>query len=484
MKPLVVLIQPLTNIFDSGKKSPTLPLALLSAARRLADDCRIRLVDLRRNRTWRAALAEALREPPVCIGVTSITGNQLFSALEATRRARELSAAPIVWGGVHATLFPEQALAEPAIDFVVRREGEATFAELVRCLADGGDPAAVRGLSWRRDGAVVHNPERPIVELDEEPEIPYHVFPGKPVFLTEGQPTLYFETARGCPSRCAYCYNAVVHHSHWRAQSAETVLARVDWIRANLPEVQRLSIVDDNYVHDLDRVRRIADGLIGRGAPFAYQIQGAHVRTTCGLSDADLRLLRRSGCVRVDMGVESGSPPIVRALCKPVDLDDVRALNRRLIQADIRPWYNFMVGFPDETDADVDATRTLMMQLTAENRRALVSPWYQFVPYPGTALFDVAVQRGYRPPATLAGWRDHHAGAARAPWLDERRRRENRILYFLSIFVDAKIEQYDANLIIRLLARCYRPIARFRMKRRCFGLLLEAAVFRRLFDIS
>ncbi|NLH47914.1 MAG: B12-binding domain-containing radical SAM protein [Myxococcales bacterium] len=480
----VILIQPRTNVFDSGKTRPTLPLSLLSAARLAAARHPLRLVDQRADRGWRDTLRALIREQPLLIGVTSITGNQLFSALEATRFARELSPAPIVWGGIHATLFPDQVLAEPAIDYVVRREGEHTLAELADRLADGGDPGGIAGLSFKRDGQIVHNPERPFAALDALPEVPYAAAGPAPYFLTNGRPTLYLETSRGCFSQCAYCYNAVYHQHHWRGQSAATVLDRVARLRRERPEVGHLSLVDDNYFGRVERALEIAAGLAAAGGALTYQVQGAHGQVISQLADEDLRLLRRSGCVRLDMGVESGSPRLLEAMGKRLDLDRVVALNRRLGAIGIRPWYNFMVGFPDETAADTAATRHLALQLLDENPAALVSPFYQVVPYPGTALFARAVKLGFTPPARLDGWRDFHSGAAATPWQDEATRERHRRLYFLSIFADRKLEQYDTNPLYRVLARCYRPYARWRLRRGRLALLPEAALFRRLFDVS
>jgi len=483
-KPLIILVQPLTNIFDSGKSSPTQPLSLLNAVCRVVDRYRIRLLDLRRGGDWRVELNALLRENPLCVGTTSITGNQLFSALDISRFVRANSDAPMVWGGIHATLYSDQIMAEPTIDYTVRGEGEITFDELCNVLAGGGDPQTVAGLSFRRDGKIVHNPERPFIDLETTPDVPYRLLPSPIFFRTGGRATLYLETSRGCFSRCAYCYNATYHHRKWRAQSAAKVLARLRALRAAYPELEHLSLVDDNYFGDLNRVHEIAAGLIDMGSPLTYQVQGAHIQVLSGMSDEDLLLLRQSGCERLDMGVESGSEKILETMNKKLDLTKVRELNRRLYRVGIQPWYNFMVGFPGETAADIQASSRLVTDLLGDNPQALVSPMYRLVPYPGTELFHRAVGMGFIAPTTLDGWRNFHAGNIPVPWQSSAQRKRMLKLYFLSIFIDAKLEVYDTNPLYRLLARLYRPIARWRWKKNFLAAMPELFLFNHFFDIS
>jgi radical SAM superfamily enzyme YgiQ (UPF0313 family) len=484
VKPTIVLIQPATNIFDRGKKLPTLPLSLLSAARYLPPRFDLTLVDLRTDKGWRDTLRTELRQRPVLVAITSITGNQLLSALEAVRFTRTESDTPVVWGGIHGTLYPDQVLAEPSVDFVVRNEGEEVFRDLTESLAEGKSPYEIPGLSFRQDGKARHNPTGPFLDLDQLPEVPYEVAPGKPYFITEGRPTLYFETSRGCFSRCAYCYNSEYHQHTWRSQSAKTVLRRIASIRERYPEITHLSLVDDNYFGNANRVREIAHGLLEMSSPITYQIQGAHVQVLTGMSEADLKLLAQSGCVRLDMGVESGSDRILASIGKKVDLAGVRELNRRLAIHNIRPWFNFMAGFPDETESDLDLTRDLALSLIEDNPATLISPIYRVVPYPGTELFKKAEALGFRAPQTIDSWRDFHSGGVPIPWQDPKRNDMLARLYFLSIFVDQKLEVYDTHPLYRFLARIYRPIAKLRLRNKWLSWMPEHRLFTRLFDVS
>ncbi|MHA1568579.1 MAG: B12-binding domain-containing radical SAM protein, partial [Alphaproteobacteria bacterium] len=466
---MIVLIQPMTNVFDAGKLRPTPPLSLLAAVRLASPAHEVRLIDLRAQPDWRVRLAELLAQKPLLAATTSVTGNQLNSALEVVRFCKQRApATPLVWGGVHATLFPDQVLDEPAVDIVVRGEGERTMAELADALAAGRGPEGIAGVSYRRDGEKAHEPERDFVDLAAMPDVDLDLPPGGDHFLVEGRPATYVETSRGCPMHCAYCYNAAFHHSRWRGEPAEGVLDRWRRLRRDRPHIAHLSIVDDNYFGKKNHALRIAEGLAREGAPFTYQVQGAEVKVLAKMSDDELRLLKDSGCVRLDMGVESGSRRMLEAVEKCLDPDDVLAVNRRLARVGITGWYNFLAGMPGETDRDISASLTLMLRLLDENPAALVSPFYLYAPYPGTALFERSRQDGYEPPRRLDGWAGLHSGTAPVPWIDRARRRTLSAAYFASIFVDRKLEVYDTRFLYRLAARLYRPIARWRLRRRFF----------------
>jgi len=475
----------MTNIFDAGKSRPTPPLSLLAAVRLAGRDHEVRIVDQRLPRDWRLELREALARRPLFVGLTSVTGSQLNHALAAARLAKKLApSTPVVWGGIHATLFPEQVLAEPTVDIVVRGEGEQSLAELAEALAAQRGPEGIAGLSYRDGENVTHEPERPFVDLAAMPDVDLDLPPGGDHFFIEGRAATYVETSRGCPMGCAYCYNAVFHHRRWRGEAADVVLERWRRLRRDRPHLAHLSIVDDNFFGKKARAIELAEGLVREGAPFRYQVQGAEVAMLDGFTDDELDLLARSGCVRLDMGVESGSERLLKEVNKQLRPEQVLRLNRRLARRGITAWYNFLGGMPGETKDDLAAGFDLMLRLLAENPRALVSPFYLYAPYPGTVLFERSRTLGYQPPARLDGWAGLHDGRLAVPWIDAAHRRMLSGAYFASIFVDRKLQVYDTKPWYCLAARLYRPVARWRLARRFFRLMPEKWLFQKWMDVS
>lgn len=472
--PEVVLVQAKTDILDAWKSHPTLPLSLLSAARKVAKTRNVVLVDERVDEGWRATLAAHLAREPICVAVSSVTGRQLLHALAIARAVKELSpATPVVWGGIHGTLLPEQTLATGLVDVIAIGEGEDTFADIVEALAAGRPMSEVPGTASRDgSGPVRLGPPRGKLDLDALDPIPYHLAGPGYLFLRGGRRTAYFETSRGCPYPCGYCYTNALFAVSWRGQRADVVLEHLRQLRAALPGVSHVSITDDSYFTRTERALEIAEGILREGWDLTYQVQGAVIPILKKLTDDQLALLRRSGMVRVDMGVESGSERIQKEIGKGLKVADVREINRRLAKHDIVPWYNFMSGFPDESAAEFGSTLDLLLEMVRDNPQALVSPVYCLAPYPGTDAYHIAAKAGFQFPPRTEDWARFALDRSNNPWMTEAQRKAQEAAYFLSIFVDGKVREYG-TLPLRILAALYRPIAKLRLEKRWFAFLPE-----------
>ena len=472
--PEVVLVQAKTEILDAWKSHPTLPLSLLSAARRVAKTRKVVLVDERVDRDWRGTLDAHLARQPICVAVTSVTGRQLLHALAIARHVKQTAPdVPVVWGGIHGTLLPEQTLASGVVDVIVIGEGEDTFAELVEALASGRPAWEVAGTASRdANGALRLGPPRAKLDLDALDPVPYHLAGPGYLFLRGGRQTAYFETSRGCPYPCGYCYTNALYAVSWRGQRPEVVLEHLRHLRRSLPGVSHVSITDDSYFTRTERALEIAEGILREGWDLTYQVQGTVIPIIKKLTDDQMALLRRSGMVRVDMGVESGSERIQKEIGKGLKIPDVREINRRLRKHDIVPWYNFMSGFPDESAAELGSTLDLLLEVVRENPQALVSPVYCLAPYPGTDAYHLAERAGFQFPPRTEDWARFALDRSNNPWMTESQRKAQEAAYFLSIFVDGKVREYG-TLPLRVLAAMYRPVARLRLRRRKFSFLPE-----------
>ena len=169
----VVLVFP-----DCESQDPVLqlPMSLLHlAAPLVADGQEVVILDQRLTPDWKAELAEVLKSEPICLGISCFISRQVANASEVARYASSLQGdLPIVWGGVHPSLLPQQTLESPYCDVVVRGEGEETFALYLAALREGREPAGIAGLSFKRaNGEIIHNPDRPPLNMDTLPPIPY-----------------------------------------------------------------------------------------------------------------------------------------------------------------------------------------------------------------------------------------------------------------------------------------------------------------------
>ncbi|MCZ7584496.1 MAG: radical SAM protein [Deltaproteobacteria bacterium] len=295
-------------------------------------------------------------------------------------------------------------------------------------------------------------------------------------FPSHGRPTAYIETSRGCPYRCRYCYQSN-RKLLWRRASPAWVVRALDHIKNETPDVRHLYFADDNYFYDRDRTITITEEMIRANRDLTYQVQGAALMDLRELSDADLALIARSGCLRMDIGAETGAPEMAKVIGKIVDPGLLLETVGRLSKAGIIPWINFMAGFPGESESDLKHTLDDIESLVRKVPRVMISPVYTFYPYPGTRLFDQSVRHGFKPPATIeeiagSSWR-----VPKTPWLSAGKRTFLERLYFYSIFIDGKVPFYSRTFWTRLGHAVMRPLSRLRLRHRFFSLPVEKYLF-------
>jgi anaerobic magnesium-protoporphyrin IX monomethyl ester cyclase len=184
---------------------PQVPLALLHIASPLQrEGYQVRILDMRLEDYRNKAIGN-----PVFVGITCMSGQQIHYGLEFARKVRaESPFCPIVWGGVHPTLLPEQTAASKSVDVVVRGEGELVVPELANKLAAGEPLDNVRGLTFKSKGSIKSTADADLIDLDDIPvELPYDLL-NLEKYNTQQSGRFHIQTSRGCPHRCGFCYNS------------------------------------------------------------------------------------------------------------------------------------------------------------------------------------------------------------------------------------------------------------------------------------
>lgn len=468
----VVLLQPKVGLWDSMRSTPSPPLGLLHAASLVEKEFTVAVVDQRISASWREDLKRALDSRTVCVGVTTFTGPMLRGAIEMSREARGLTRAPIVWGGVHPSMLPEVTLRAPYVDLIVEGEGEETLLDLARALQKGSDLKRVPGL-WLKEGdRLLQTGHREFLDLDALPPPPYHLVAMERFMPKyQGRKSFFYQVSRGCPFPCAYCYNVAFNKRRWRAQSPAVAVERM---RAILERYRNedFFFVDDLFFVDLPKAREVVEAL--EDLKVTWQIQGIDLTALQRMDDEYLRLVERAGCVRFNMGVESGSERIRKLIRKWGSIDDVAAVARKLRPYNITLFLNFISSVPTETEEDIRVTVDFMFRLLQENPNVRISPYFNYMPYPGTELFDVAVRNGFVPPSSLEGWstievENNNIFPEKKAFYDA--------LFFASMFIDRKVEDYWESKLVRSAVALYRPFARLRMKHLATRLLVEKKLY-------
>jgi len=411
---------------------------------------------------------------PVFVGITAMSGPQIRYGLEFARRVRAAKPqVPIVWGGVHPTLLPEQTAADPHVDVVVRGEGELVVGPLADALAAGEPLAAVNGLTYQAGGETASTPDADVIDLDAIPvELPYELLD------LDRYPTLqagrvHIQTSRGCPSRCGFCYNSGFNKRKWRGKSPRRVVDEMQYLLERFPHVKIIDPVDDNLFVDRKRVEEICRELLARELHVSW-------RANCRFDylaryDADfLGLVERAGCMELDFGGESGSPRMQEFVCKDVTADEIleAAANLRRWAPSIDPFVSWLSGLPGETYADMEQTFDLMDAMERVNPRTQHYGIFMYTPFPSPLLDSLPPE--FTPPQSLAEWGAIEVFHFLPPWHSpeyvEKLRSISAVTRY-AFYPQSRIDEHGPA--FKAAYGLMNRAARYRWRRRSFGFPVE-----------
>jgi radical SAM superfamily enzyme YgiQ (UPF0313 family) len=465
----VLLIYPYMRVI-----TPLFPYSLLPIAGKLREaGHEVRVLD---------AQVEELRDvDPAAfdvVGISTLSGYQIAGALKAAAYVRERApGATLVWGGVHPSLAPAQTVMDPLVDVVVRGEGELTLLALLQALDAGRSLQEVSGLTLLLDGEVLHTPDTPFLDMDSLPFSDYSLIKTERYPHYAGSPSwVYYESSRGCPNNCGFCYNLTMHKRKWRSKSVSRVLDELAYIKDTLGP-DSIFPIDDNFSVNKQRVELIASGMAERGLVLAWPMN-SRFDYAASYDDEFLQTLRRSGCTQISFGGESGSARMLDKMCKGITPEMMRRTAVLLKRNEVESGVMFMAGFPGERDEDLRATLDLIDELV--DIYPLLEPRITiYTPFPGTALYGEAIAGGFRDPGSLAGWSRFGYGLAdNCAWLDRRHRDMLRTIALLSVFDFTARRTKSRRLFsdrkaLSLVHRLYSADARWRWRHRFFRLAPE-----------
>jgi len=323
----------------------------------------------------------------IFVGITVIIGKFLKNAVELSRLIKSMNPElPIVWGGIMASIYPDELFNEYPVDYIVRYEGEETACELATALEKGSGFENIDGLSFRGKNGNVHNPPRfPKLNLDEYP-IPKWELLGS-AFNKEQVPYFYLVmSSRGCPFNCTFCYKHSVDKviqdkvPPWRARSTRHIIDEIDYIHAKTGTTV-FTFGDDNFFVNKKRTLEI----------LAYfRKRGFYIEECIGhLNCVDDEIIEAMGGIvqTFIFSIETGSPRLQTYIDKNLDLKSIPDKIRHLYAKGIVTNSPFIVGFPTEETEDLRKNIEIMIEIKKHNPFARGKS-YLFLPLPKTKLFD------------------------------------------------------------------------------------------------
>lgn len=317
-------------------------------------------------------MSEILSADLVAISAITSTAPQSYRLADTVRAAGRIA----VLGGTHVSFLPDEGLEHA--DFVVRGEGEFAFQELVDALQAGDGFAKIQNLSYRSDGHVVNNPERPkIANLDVNPIPDYRLITGwKPGGV------ISVATSRGCPFSCTFCSVPGMYGHAFRTHSIGRVLEELESHRGNMYTF----FADDIFTANKKRVKELLRGMIDRDLTPEW---GAQVRTETVDDPELLQLMRDSNCFNVYVGFESINPRTLKLFQKKQDLAKIERSIERFHAHKIRIHGMFVVGSDEDDVETLDATAEFALKHDIDSIQFMI-----LTPIPGSPDWEGIYAKG------------------------------------------------------------------------------------------
>jgi anaerobic magnesium-protoporphyrin IX monomethyl ester cyclase len=328
---------------------------------------------------------EIIRRKPDIVGITTTTFT-LIDSLNVAQIVKDIDPAiPVIFGGPHAHIFPEETIRLSAVDFVVRGEGEITFSELIQNIDEPERIKHIQGLVFEENNHIVDTGLREFNNhLDLLPFPARHLTPYKKYYslIAKKNPITSMLTSRGCPYRCLYCHRPHMGRQ-FRARSPENVVEEMEICKEM--GIQEILIYDDTFNVDKKRAIAICDLITQRGLSINFDIRGRIDRM-----DKDLLVaLKKAGCVRVHYGIENANQRILDILQKGITVEQAERVIMETREAGIETLAYFMLGNPTETRSEVLNTIQFAKKIQPDYAHFAIT-----TPFPATPLYNLGLEKG------------------------------------------------------------------------------------------
>jgi anaerobic magnesium-protoporphyrin IX monomethyl ester cyclase len=345
-------------------------------------------------------LATVAETKPDVIGFSVMSQQYAWSCEKADLIRARFPDIPLVIGGVHCTMVPEDVTNDAHFDYVCVGEGEFAFRELVNRIQRGEDTSTTPNMripaKFSKTGQAINNPVMPFPDLVTLPEQDFELFDIDHITRVK-KGWFGMLTSRGCPYKCTYCFNkeivdryledgaATKQKEYLRHFPIPRVIREIRELKARHPDITTLIFDDDLFTLNREYVAEFTKAYKEAGFPMLYVVN-AHVQQ---FSEETARQLKESGCMICKYGLESGSDRVRREILWRFMSNG--AIERAFAAAhskDLHTSAFVMFGLPTETRDEVMETVQLIARIKMGRFR-----WALFFPFPGTAGYRISVEK-------------------------------------------------------------------------------------------
>lgn len=351
----------------------------------------VKVLDMDADRLDRKKLLSIIKEfEPNIAGFTATTPviNEAFNLAGIIKGHFSI---PIMLGGIHVSMNSEECIKHPAVDFIVKGEGEDTIKELVLELSSGSpDFTKIKGLLYK-DGSNFHfTGERKLIEnLDTIPFPARHLLSNFSVYRppdAEKLPVATIMTTRGCPGQCTFCCTKY-NFSGYRMRSVGNVLEEMDRIISKF-KVKEIHIADDAFNANKARTLELCEAIKKRNYKINFEFLNG---LRADIIDADiLDAFKSIGVKNVGFGVESADKDILKNVKKNIMPEKVEESFRLAKSKGFKTWAFFILGLPGETETTIKKSIEFAKKLDPDFAKFFISK-----PFPGSDIFYEMKQKGF-----------------------------------------------------------------------------------------
>jgi anaerobic magnesium-protoporphyrin IX monomethyl ester cyclase len=420
------------------------------------------------------------KEKPLFVGFSTLTGPMLLPTMKASQAIKENQDVTVVWGGLHPTMLPEQTLMNDFIDIVAIGEGERTVVELAKVLREHGPKAErlaeLAGIAFRSNGRMILTEPRPFIKDLDDVYPAWHLvdveryfrsgkhFYANHEFQISGAKIGAVFSSRGCPWRCGFCYNQFINKRTFRPHSAQRIISDIQDYKER-HGITAIVFEDDCFFASKTRALEIIRQI---DIPWSSNVRADYMARW---GDEFAEELSQCNCMELRVGAESGSQRVLDIMKKDVTVDQIKRSVELCVKHDIPVTLGFMLGIPGETWSDALETMALIDELKKMGNNVRILGPGVYMPYPGTPLFDLAIEYGFRPPASLQEWSDCIFGPKQplASYADNRIR---FVAHYRRLTFRDDLDQLTFSLPKKILSR----VAKWRWRHRFFRFPLDYAL--------
>ncbi len=331
--------------------------------------------------------AKIMAHKPDVIGFTCLTPRYPASLKIAAECKKMSPETTVVFGGPHVSGDPEGIIREQCVDYAILGEGEAAFLELLNALKLKTPVADIRNLVFRTESGFKVNQIRPFIEDLNSLPLPAWDLLEMDLYRDPASfhgPHAGLILGRGCPYDCIFCASKVIWGRRTRLRSSESILAEITELVGKFG-IREFMFYDDTFTIDRRRTMEICGKLLEKDLGIRYYIQ-----SRADTIDYELALmLKKTGCFAVAIGVESGDEGMLKKIGKGETKDQIRQAVSVLKKAGLPCLTSYIIGLPGDTHESIQATIDFARELDTEQAKFMIA-----TPYPGTRLYEMALEAG------------------------------------------------------------------------------------------